>query len=57
MVESDSPVLGPEAGERNEPANIRIAIETIAHLKGETVQTVAEAVFRNSCLLYRDGLG
>ena len=41
MVESDSPVLGPEARERNEPANTRIAIDTIAHLKGETVQTVA----------------
>jgi len=52
MVESDSPVLGPEAGERNEPANSRIAIETIAHLKGETVQMVAEEVFKNSCRLY-----
>jgi TatD DNase family protein len=52
MVESDSPVLGPEAGERNEPANSRIAIETIAHLKGETVQTVAEEMYNNSCRLY-----
>jgi TatD DNase family protein len=52
MVESDSPVLGPEAGERNEPANIRTAIETIADLKGETVRTVVEELFKNSCRLY-----
>lgn len=57
MVESDSPVLGPEAGERNEPANSRIAIETIARLKGETVHTVAEEVFNNSCRFYGESIG
>lgn len=57
MVETDSPVLGPEAGERNEPANSRIAIETIARLKGEAVRTVAEAVYINSFRLYGDGIG
>lgn len=56
MVESDSPVLGPEAEARNEPANSRIAIETIAQLKGETVQTVAEEVFQNTCRLYGKGI-
>jgi len=56
MVESDSPVLGPEAGERNEPANTRVAIETIAVLKGETIQAVEEEVFKNSCRLYSDQL-
>ncbi len=55
MVESDSPVLGPEAGERNEPANCRAAIETIARLKGETVRKVAEEVFKNSCGFYGKG--
>ncbi|MGD9157826.1 MAG: TatD family hydrolase [Desulfobacteraceae bacterium] len=49
MVESDSPAPGPEAGERNEPANSRIAIETIARLKGESVQIAAEEVFNNYC--------
>lgn len=57
VVESDSPVLGPEAGKRNEPANTRIAIETIAHIKGETVHTVAEAVFNNACRLYGKDVG
>ncbi len=52
MVESDSPVLGPEPGERNEPANCRIAIETIARLKGEAVPRVAEEVFNNTCRFY-----
>ncbi len=52
MVESDSPVLGPEAGVRNEPANTVIAIETIARIKGETIGAVADAVFENTCRLY-----
>ena len=52
MVESDSPVLGPEASERNEPANTRVAIEVIARLKGEDVRTVAEQLFKNSCRFY-----
>jgi TatD DNase family protein len=52
MVESDSPVLGPDPGERNEPANTVRAIEAIAQLKGETVQSVAEAVFENTNRLY-----
>ncbi len=56
MVESDSPVLGPEAEERNEPANCRIAIEAIAYLKGETVQMVTEEVFKNSRRLYGKGI-
>lgn len=56
MVESDSPVLGPEAGERNEPSNCLIAIETIAHLKGETVRKVAEELFENSCRFYGKGI-
>jgi TatD DNase family protein len=52
MVESDSPVLGPEAGGRNEPANCRMAIETIAGLKEKTVEKVAEELFKNSCRFY-----
>jgi TatD DNase family protein len=57
MVESDSPVLGPVAGERNEPANSRIAIEAIARLKGETVRKVSEEVFKNSCRFYGKDIG
>lgn len=52
MVESDSPVLGPEPGERNEPANTVMAIEAIAAIKGESTETVAGAVYENTCRLY-----
>jgi TatD DNase family protein len=54
MVESDSPVLGPDPGERNEPANTVRAVETIAQLKGETVQSVADVVFENTLRFYGD---
>ncbi len=33
-LETDSPVLGPQAGERNEPANVTISAATIAGIKG-----------------------
>jgi len=52
MVESDSPVLGPDADVRNEPANTVVAVETIAAIKEETVAAVAEAVFENTRRLY-----
>ena len=53
MVESDSPVLGPDTHSRNEPANTRVAIETIARLKGENIRIVAEEMFKNSCRFYK----
>lgn len=56
MVESDSPVLGPEPGERNEPSNVRLAVETIAGIKGETAAAVAEAAYENTCRLYGEQL-
>ena len=33
LVETDSPVLGPEPGVRNEPANLPLAIRAIAEIK------------------------
>jgi len=33
LLETDSPVLGPEPGERNEPANLLIAVKMVAELK------------------------
>ena len=52
LVESDSPVLGPVAGERNEPANLPVAVRAIAQIKNISEQEVAEAVIRNTRQLY-----
>jgi TatD DNase family protein len=52
LVESDSPVLGPTGGERNEPANVLIAIDAIARIKNLSKDEVLEAVSRNAKRLY-----
>lgn len=48
LLESDAPVLGPEPRVRNEPANIRVACETIASIKGLAQETVAEVTTANA---------
>jgi TatD DNase family protein len=53
LVETDSPVLGPQPRERNEPANALIAIKKIAELKGLSEFEVMEAVSVNTRRLYR----
>jgi TatD DNase family protein len=52
LVETDSPVLGPEPGVRNEPANLSLAIRAIAEIKSLPEQSVAEAVSQNTARLY-----
>lgn len=52
LAESDSPVLGPAPGVRNEPANIAVVIEAIAKLKKVTMAEVVETLYRNSVRLY-----
>jgi TatD DNase family protein len=52
LPESDSPVLGPVPGERNEPANVRIACAEIAAIKGLSVQEVAETTTQNARRLF-----
>jgi TatD DNase family protein len=52
LVESDSPVLGPEPGVRNEPANLAIALRAIADIKGVPESQVREAVVANTHRLY-----
>ena len=54
MVESDSPVLGPDPKKRNEPANIEISVKAIAELKNIEVDEVIEAVSENTRRLYGD---
>jgi TatD DNase family protein len=52
LVESDSPVLGPTPGERNEPANLPLAVQAVAGIKGLPERQVAEAVAANTARLY-----
>lgn len=52
LIETDSPVLGPTPGERNEPANALISINAIAELKNLNKEEVIEAVFNNTIRLF-----
>ena len=54
LVETDSPVLGPEPGQRNEPANIIYSLEAIADIKGANEDEVREKFFQNTTQLYSD---
>lgn len=52
MLETDSPVLGPDPSARNEPANIVVACKAVAELKGLSEQEVSEATFENTRRMY-----
>ena len=54
LVESDSPALGPQAQERNEPANVLVAIDSISQIKGVSRQQVIETIAANTQRLYGD---
>lgn len=56
LLETDSPVLGPDPRERNEPANVVTALEVVADLKALPVEAVAEATTANARLLYGAGI-
>ena len=54
LLETDSPVLGPEPGERNEPANAAVSAREIAAIKGLPEAEVRSAVAANTRRLYGD---
>jgi len=54
LVETDSPVLGPEPGARNVPANVTVSIRAIAEIKGLSPEAVIEQVIENTRRLYGD---
>lgn len=56
LLETDSPVLGPDPGQLNEPANLLIAAREIADLKQITFETVLETTSRNTAKLYANRL-
>ncbi len=56
LLETDSPVLGPEPKQRNEPANITASVKAIAELKNVSEYEVIEAIAENTKRLYGDTL-
>ena len=52
LLETDSPVLGPDAATRNEPANVVVACRAIAELKGVSPETVARVTTDNARRLF-----
>ena len=53
LLETDSPVLGPDPAERNEPANLVLALQAVADIKGEQVEHMAGVIADNTRRLYR----
>lgn len=52
LVETDSPVLGPDPQKRNEPSNAVIALKWIAQNKNISLEAAAKAVHENTRRLY-----
>ncbi|MBW1668834.1 MAG: TatD family hydrolase [Deltaproteobacteria bacterium] len=52
LLETDSPVLGPLPGERNEPSNIIHSVKAIAEIKAVSQEKVLEAALHNSKILF-----
>lgn len=52
VLESDSPVLGPDATARNEPKNVVVACEAIASAKGVSMEEVARVTTENARQLF-----
>nr|CAD2160728.1 unnamed protein product [Meloidogyne enterolobii] len=52
-LETDSPVLGPNREERNEPANARLSAEFIAKIKGIDVAEVIRVTSANARRLFK----
>ncbi|MCF8086370.1 MAG: TatD family hydrolase [Desulfohalobiaceae bacterium] len=57
LLETDSPVLGPSPEETNEPANLAVALRTIAEIKEISMEQALEAVRENTRRLYGDLAG
>jgi TatD DNase family protein len=52
LLESDSPVLGPVPAERNEPANVAVALKAVAEIKGMNEEELAETMTQNTRRLF-----
>jgi len=54
LVETDSPVLGPDPQKRNEPSNVTVPLKAIAELKNINPADVIDAIANNTKILYGD---
>jgi len=52
LLETDSPVLGPDSDRRNEPANLPIVLRAVAEIKGISQEELLEIVTLNTFRLY-----
>lgn len=54
LVETDSPYLAPVPmrGKRNEPAFVKYVAQTVAGLRGVSVEDLSETATRNTCRLF-----
>lgn len=52
LLETDSPVLGPDPQQRNEPANLLIALSGLAEVKDMTLEALQTAIEENQRRLY-----
>ena len=54
LIGTDAPFLAPvpRRGRRNEPAYVRFVAETLAQVRGVSVDEIAEAVRRNARMLF-----
>lgn len=56
LLETDSPVLGAVAGERNEPSEVTVALEALCELRDETLADAETRLAENSLRLYGEAL-
>jgi len=52
LLETDSPVLGAAPGQRNEPANVRVALAAVAQLKHVSESEIAARTTENAVRLF-----
>ncbi len=52
LLETDSPVLGPDPAVRNEPKNVVVSCQAIASAKGVSVEEVARVTSENARRLF-----
>jgi TatD DNase family protein len=52
LIETDSPVLGPEKGTRNVPANLPIALREVASILRREEEEIREIILENTQRLY-----